>query len=53
MRKRKHGKVGFYIPREWLERAMRKWARDASEVKRKKEIEIKILKERIKELEKR
>lgn len=53
MRKRKHGKLGFYIPREWLVRAMHKWAKDSIEVGRKKDIEIKALKEKIKELEKR
>jgi hypothetical protein len=51
MRKRKHGKLGFFIPREWLVRAMQHWAREVQAAKREKEIEIKELKERNRELE--
>lgn len=50
MRKRKQGKIGFYIPRAWLVKAMSHWAKEVGKVQRQKNIEIAALKDEIKNL---
>jgi hypothetical protein len=44
------GKIGKFIPRAWLVKAMQHWARECCAIKRTKNIEIKILKEENKTL---